>query len=66
MIRTGELQYVVWDAFSAERSEIFNDRLLGYVRKYHGRSIHIETVMVTNAEGYSEEVPIIIVYAIHP
>ncbi len=66
MIRTGELQYVVWDAFSAERSEFFNDRLLGYVRKYHGRSIHIETVMVTNAEGYSEEVPIIIVYAIHP
>jgi hypothetical protein len=66
MIRTSELQYVVWDAFSAERSEFFSDRLLGYVRKYHGRVIHIESVTVTNADGSVEEVPIIIVYAVYP
>ncbi len=66
LIRTSELQYVVWDAFSAERSEFFGDRLLDYVRKYHGRVIHIETVTVTHANGIKEEVPIIIVYSVHP
>ena len=66
MIRTSDLQYVVWDAFSAERSEFFSDRLLGYVRKYHGRVIHIESVSVTQADGSEEEVPIIIVYAVYP
>jgi hypothetical protein len=66
MIRTSDLQYVVWDAFSAERSAFFSDRLLGYVRKYHGRVIHVETATVTNADGTEEEVPIIIVYAVYP
>jgi hypothetical protein len=66
LIRTSDLQYVVWDAFSAERSEFFSDRLLGYVRKYHGRVIHIESVSVTHSDGSEEEVPIIIVYAVYP
>jgi hypothetical protein len=66
MIRTSELQYVVWDTFSAERSEFFSDRLLGYVRKYRGRVVHIETITVTNAEGTSEEIPAIIIYAVRP
>ncbi len=66
MIRTSELQYIVWDAYSAERSEFFSDRLLGYTRKYHGRVLHIETVSVENEEGFSEDVPVIIIYAVHP
>ncbi len=66
LIRTSELQYVVWDAFSAQRSEFFSDRLLGYVRKYQGRVIHLETVTVTHEDGTREDVPIIIIYAVHP
>ena len=65
-IRTSALQYVVWDAFSAERSTFFSDRLLDYVRKYKGRVLHIESVTVQNADGTSEEKPVIIVYAVYP
>jgi hypothetical protein len=39
-IRDGSIQYIVWDAFSADRSKRSSDRLLGYVRKYGGRLIH--------------------------
>jgi len=65
-IRTSALQYVVWDAFSAERSGFFSDRLLGYVRKYKGRVIHIQSVIVENTNGSFEEKPVIIIYAVYP
>jgi hypothetical protein len=43
-IREGSIQYVVWDAFSADRSKRSSDRLLAYVRKYGGRLIHEATI----------------------
>jgi len=39
-IRDGTIQYIVWDAFSAGRSNRSSDRLLRYVRKYRGRLIY--------------------------
>lgn len=43
-IRANELQYVVWDAFSASRSKYFEARLLDYVKRYNGRVVHTESV----------------------
>jgi hypothetical protein len=43
-IREGTIQYVVWDAFSADRSKRSSDRLLSYVRKYGGRLIYEATI----------------------
>jgi hypothetical protein len=43
-LRNGSIQYIVWDAFSADRSKSSADRLLGYVRKYGGRLIHEATL----------------------
>jgi predicted membrane-bound mannosyltransferase len=42
--REGTIQYIVWDAFSADRSMSSSDRLLRYVRKYRGRLIYQATI----------------------
>jgi 4-amino-4-deoxy-L-arabinose transferase-like glycosyltransferase len=64
-LRTGTIQYAVWDSFSAARSPNFSDRLLGYVKKYNGIAIHTETVQV-NDKGASTTRPLIIVYELRP
>jgi hypothetical protein len=43
-IREGTIQYIVWDSFSADRSQRSSDRLLGYVSKYGGRLIYEATI----------------------
>jgi hypothetical protein len=58
-IRQGTIQYIVWDAFSADRSQQASDRLLGYVRKYNGRLIHQAMI-----PGHSE--PVIRIYEEQP
>ncbi len=57
MLRNGEVQYIVWDAYSADRSKFFSDKLLGFVKRYNGRAVHTET-----ANGKD----VIVVYEVHP
>jgi hypothetical protein len=65
-IRTAELQYLVWDSFSAARSTFFSDAIFYYARKYNGRVLHTESVTVTTPDGQQVERPVIIVYEVHP
>lgn len=81
-LRTGEIQYAVWDSFSATRSSFFERKLLDYVDRYHGRVIYQESVLVTTLsqgaitrqdetscilkEPDSYECPIIIIYEVRP
>lgn len=65
-IRTGDLQYLVWDSFSAGRTTFFSDKLLYYVQKYNGRVAHTETVTVTTPDGETVEKPVIIIYEVSP
>jgi hypothetical protein len=65
-IRDVDLQYLVWDSFSAARSPIFSDTLLGYVNKYNGRAIHTESITVLDTNGNLVEKPVIIIYEVHP
>lgn len=65
-IRTGAIQYLVWDSFSAERTSFFSEKLLLYVQKYHGRAVHTETVTITGPEGAPMVKPVIIVYEVRP
>jgi Dolichyl-phosphate-mannose-protein mannosyltransferase len=65
-IRRGELQYVVWDAFSAERSPGFARRLLRYADRYHGRVIASESVPVTTRAGARASTPVVVIYEVHP
>lgn len=65
-IRTGEFQYIVWDAYSAARSSFFSEKLLDYVRRYNGRVVHTEMVPVIGPGGAVSRKPVIIVYEVRP
>jgi hypothetical protein len=65
-IRSGDIQYVVWDSFSAARTGYFSDRLLEYVNRYHGRALHTETIVTTTPSGEEVTLPVIIVYEVRP
>ncbi len=65
-IRKGDLQYIVWDSFSAERSSFFSERLLKLAERYHARAIHTESVSVRLANGSIVTKPVIIIYEVRP
>jgi hypothetical protein len=64
-IRSGNLQYLVWDSFSGARSSFFSARLLFYVERYHGRIVHQEFVTVDTSEGPVRQ-PVITIYEVRP
>jgi 4-amino-4-deoxy-L-arabinose transferase-like glycosyltransferase len=65
-IKSNNIQYLVWDSYSAERSSFFSERLLELSARFHGRVIHTETVTVTLDDGTKVEKPVIIIYVVHP
>ena len=65
-IRTGEFQYIVWDAYSAARSTFFSEKLIGYTERYNGRVVHSEMVFTTLDDGQIVEKPVIIIYEVRP
>jgi 4-amino-4-deoxy-L-arabinose transferase-like glycosyltransferase len=65
-IRTNNIQYVVWDSYSAGRSTFFSDKLLELAARFNGRAVHTQTVAVTLEDGTKVEKPVIIIYMVHP
>jgi 4-amino-4-deoxy-L-arabinose transferase-like glycosyltransferase len=65
-IRIGEIQYLVWDAFSGSRSTYFSERLLEYTRRFNTHVIHTETVSVVTLDGAMVEKPVIVIYEVRP
>jgi hypothetical protein len=65
-IRDSELQYLVWDTFSATRSPSFSDKLLGYADRYGGRIVHTEVLPARTALGESADRPAIVVFEVRP
>jgi hypothetical protein len=65
-IRHGDLQYLVWDSFSADRSPFFARRIRTYVDRYNGRVVHVQSVRVTANDGRKVEKPVVIIYAVRP
>jgi hypothetical protein len=63
-IRTNQIQYVVWDAFSGTRSKFFSQKLLAYAHRYHGHVLHTEPVSVTARDGVRVQTPLIVVYGV--
>jgi dolichyl-phosphate-mannose-protein mannosyltransferase/glycosyl transferase family 22 (putative mannosyltransferase) len=60
-IRRGDVQYLVWDSYSADRAPSFAARLLRYVARFHGRVVHTESVKHGNKMQ-----PVIVIYAVRP
>jgi Dolichyl-phosphate-mannose-protein mannosyltransferase len=65
-IRNSEVQYIVWDSFSAARSSFFSDNLVSYIKKYNGRVVHIESITISDGHGNMVVKPVIIIYEVHP
>jgi hypothetical protein len=65
-IRDNELQYIVWDAFSAERSPFFARRLMRFVERYRGHVAHTETVTVRSPDGRPVQKPAIVIFEVSP
>ncbi|MGZ6316274.1 MAG: ArnT family glycosyltransferase [Anaerolineales bacterium] len=65
-LRSSDMQYLVWDSFSAQRTPFFSDKLMGYVNKYNGRAIHTESITFKDAQGNLISKPIIIIYEVRP
>lgn len=66
MIRYNEIQYVVWDAYSASRSVFFANKVLRYADRYNGRAVYTYSITVTTSEGEKVEKPLIIIYEVRP
>jgi hypothetical protein len=64
-LRRGDLQYIVWDSYSAARAPNFSTRLLAYARKYKSDVIHTVRVPVRGRNGL-EQKPVITVYEVQP
>jgi len=65
-LRLGELNYVVWDRYSARRSPFFSERLLTLARRYHGRVVHTEHVTGADHQGRPTRVAVIVIYEVRP
>lgn len=63
-LRTGNIQYVVWDAFSASRSTYFTQQLLRYVRRYRGIVAYTGFVSVPTTDGERTPQPVIVIYQV--
>lgn len=63
-LRSSEIQYLVWDSFSAGRSEFFSDKLMTFVERYHGRAVHTEFIKTGSGDGVDSIRPVIIIYEV--
>jgi 4-amino-4-deoxy-L-arabinose transferase-like glycosyltransferase len=64
-IRRGDVQYLVWDSYSANRSPVFAAKLLRFAEKYHGRVVHTESVKVSSG-GVQGKRRVIVIYEVRP
>jgi 4-amino-4-deoxy-L-arabinose transferase-like glycosyltransferase len=65
-LRDNEVQYIVWDTFSASRSPKFANRLLRYAARYNGRAVHSELLRASGARGVTARTPAIVVFEVSP
>jgi hypothetical protein len=64
-IRHNDLQYLIWDSYSASRSKFFGDKIKRYEDRYNGRVVHVQTVPVSY-HGHTQRTPVIIIYSVRP
>jgi len=65
-LRDNEIQYIVWDAFSADRSRHFSQQLLRYADRYDARVVHTEVLPAPTVRGKTAERPAIVIYEVGP
>ncbi|HET9655186.1 MAG TPA: hypothetical protein VFP72_07520, partial [Kineosporiaceae bacterium] len=62
-VRTGRVQYLVWDSYSQARTPFFTDKVVQLVHKYHGVAVFTATVDVDGGDSTVRK-PVVIVYQV--
>lgn len=65
MLRSGQIQYIVYDMFSAARTQHFADKVLYYAEKFDGHLVYSEYETYTDKEGNVVSKPAILIYVIN-
>lgn len=60
-VRYGDYQYLVWDAYSAQRSTHFAAKQQALIRKYNGVVVHTQSARLDGRDQ-----PVIVIYEVHP
>ena len=63
-VRSGRVQYLVWDSYSARRTPFFTGKLDALVAKYHGVPVYTASVEVTAADGGTSRRPVVVIYQV--
>ncbi len=61
-LRNGQIQYLVWDSYTAGRSSFYATSLMRYVHRFHGRAVHVTRVIPDDPHSR----PAIIIYELRP
>jgi 4-amino-4-deoxy-L-arabinose transferase-like glycosyltransferase len=64
LIRTGAVQYIVFDAYSANRTPVFAKKLVSLVKKYNGVKVYSGYPEGTSTAGGAHK-PVVVVYEVH-
>jgi putative flippase GtrA len=65
-LQLNQIQYIATDIWSAQRSPFFDQRLRGYIRRYHGVLVHEQKAMTGDAAGTLIERSVIQIYEVRP
>jgi hypothetical protein len=65
-VRTGKVQYVVWDSYTANRTPFFASKITSLVTRYHGVAVFTATVPVRTPSGERSRNPVVIIYQVGP
>jgi hypothetical protein len=63
-VRTGQVQYLVWDSYTAARTPFFAGQLRALADRYHAVAAYTATVRRRSGSGAVVTVPVVIVYQV--
>ena len=61
-MREGQVQYLVWDSYTAGRSSFYATSLLRYVRRFHGSAVHVTRADPNDPQSRA----VIVIYELQP
>jgi hypothetical protein len=62
-VRSGRVNYLVWDSYSQARTPFFTGKVMQLVRKYHGVAVYTASVQVTQNRTTAAK-PVVIIYQV--
>jgi hypothetical protein len=66
LLRTNAVQYLVYDSYTASRTQFFTTKLLSYVKKYNGVQVFSYYENARRPDGSLGKAPVVLIYEVHP